>query len=178
MVQLSMDAKLLQVAQEKLDQRQAELNEKQELLYEIFDNSEYPTVVLNDKGHILQWNKAMEDLTGLTKESAKLKGLDSIMCNSDEIHRHTVGMRNAFENPAMYGKLLVINCEIRNGLGKNIPIRVSVRITPRNGGGAYAIAWLQRAGTVIEMGTNPYIEKKVEEGVRQELQKQDAEQFN
>lgn len=129
-----------------------EFKEKQDILYAAICSDNYPLVVMDQNGKIVQWNDAMVDLTGIAEDVAKMTGMDAIMCDSVKLQKHKQGVVAAFQNPDMFQKLTIVNCEIFNKEGKQIPVRVAIRIVPA-GKKMYAIARIDPEDKIIELGT-------------------------
>jgi len=128
------------------------LRQRQNVVYAILE-SDYPLAIMEPGGKIPVWNYAMERLTGYTREEISRLGLEAVMCTPEAAERHKAGVERAFVDPEKCGKLVLVNCEMRNKAGKEFPVRVAVRIVKTPSDTMYAVARVDRESQIEEYGT-------------------------
>ena len=94
-------------------------------------------VMLDKTGLVVEWNQAMENWTGRTRDEMVGQTLESIMSpESWEKHRKAYDLEAENGGHKLSGgKVIRIDCDVVNKLTKEtIPIRVSVRLVEDNDG--------------------------------------------
>jgi PAS domain S-box-containing protein len=121
-----------------------------EAINALLESDRYGFAILDEDGNIVEWNPAMEELTGWTKTDVIKAGMRPLM-NDDELYnRHHQATLKAFERakqgdlysePGDKVKVNVVECEVpgKNG-AKSIPVRITVRIVKAKSGRFYSVA--------------------------------------
>ena len=123
---------------------------RQDIVYAMLESDLYPLVIMDEVGTILQWNKGMEKLSGLTAEEAKISGIKQI-CPAEVFKKHDMQFLKGIKSDHL-GKTTVVNCEIINQQTKRvIPVRINVR-TVTIYGNRFAIARIDRVSRIVEFG--------------------------
>lgn len=169
-------------AHEEQSQRELEvsvLRARQDVMYAVMDNDEYAVAVVDSEGNVVQWNRAMVQLTRIPQKEATFETLCSIMeCPSSILSPYEGGavhIKSMFGDPNNFGKVFIDNCKMTTPGRKPVPIRITVRLShgqPYQGYSQrdYAVVWLQPQGTVVETGMSPAMEHEVERRVESEKQ--------
>jgi len=153
-------------------ERQAE---QQAIAKAILNSDNYPAVVLDDQGQVIEWNDGMAELTGVDCVRAKREGLSAVMCNADDAAKHENGFTKSFSDPDLVDKLTVINCRLRTADGKETPVRVSVRIVEFDSRKKLAFARVDKQTDISEIGTSPDTQKKIETEVSRRINEDDLD---
>lgn len=115
----------------------------------------YPLCILDSAGGVVVWNSAMETLTGISRNVAKSKGFDAIMCDPIKRAKHVKALSAALTNTSEREAVTIVNCEMKNvKTGERIPVRITVRVLiPESIGKPFAVARVDRESSIREIGT-------------------------
>jgi PAS domain-containing protein len=137
------------------------LHERQDILYALADNAEFPLAVFEQHTGLLYWNPAIAELTKITESEIRDKadGLSNLITSPDlDLSQKT------FNDENLYGKLVIYKAEL---VKAKITVRISLRLTHDAAKGKNFLSlWLQKEGTVIEPSKEKDIQKAVERAVQ------------
>jgi len=115
---------------------------RQEIVYALIDSDHDPIAIMDEKGSILLWNKAMERLTGYTVDEAKQSGMALIVQDEQMLSKHTLAVQRALSEPSKHNQVAIISCVIYTKALHEIPVRIAVRVAVLSKGQKIAIAHL------------------------------------
>jgi PAS domain S-box-containing protein len=114
---------------------------KVEAIEAMLDSEEFGYAIMDQSGKIIEWNPALERITGWTQEEVKQNGLETLMVpKMAEDHKKAV--YRSMSGMLVPGKVISILCEIPSPVEGEppIPVKVSVRTVKAHNGERYAIA--------------------------------------
>jgi PAS domain S-box-containing protein len=118
----------------------------------VLDSENIGFAIMDDRQRIIEWNPALERLSGWTKEAVRERGLEPLMGKEQWLKHQT-----AFAKAMQAGntkRTAVVECEIpEHDDNKGIPIRITVRLVKTHSGVLYSIAHIDRKSRVVEIKT-------------------------
>lgn len=112
-----------------------------DVIQAVLDSIDYGYAIIDEQGNLIEWNPAMERLTGWKFSELKGSGLREIM-NDETWSRHLAAFQKAMASAEPGKHVAIVRCEIPSNLpGKSaMPVRVTVRIVEDRHGKRFAVA--------------------------------------
>lgn len=127
------------------------LSVRQDIMFAAQDSDRYPLVVEDGHRKILIWNRAIQELTGYTKEEIERLGIPAIIADSDTAQKHEAAVLKALADKNSIGKVTIIHGNLKTKTGKVIPVRVSVYVFQSLHDGRFALARINPESCVREV---------------------------
>ncbi len=122
----------------------------------VLDDTNYGLCIMDEDHEVIEWNKALERLTGWTLEEMKEIGVEALMDDGALIAKHREVYVKSMADPKSSGKVTKINCIILCKDGKKKAVAISVRILSAFDGRRYAVANIDSPSRVVQFDlTNP-----------------------
>jgi PAS domain S-box-containing protein len=124
----------------------------------LLTSTHYGLAIVDPRGQIVEWNPAMEDLTGWPAADAKAQGLAAII-GEQMLPRHQKAFDAAFARPEDSRKVQRVRCMLdhRDKCRPPIPIIVSVRVVTARSGKRFAVAHVDRERAIVERTSARYL---------------------
>lgn len=111
-----------------------------DVIQAVLDSIDYGYAIIDEQGNLIEWNPAMERLTGWKFSELKGDGLRSIM-NDETWARHWAAFQQAMASADAGKHVAVVRCEIPSHSNEHsMPVRVTVRIVEDRHGKRFAVA--------------------------------------
>jgi PAS domain S-box-containing protein len=116
----------------------------------MLDNYDIGYAIMDERQQVIEWNPALERLSGWTKDEVKEHGLKPLM-DEDSWRKHQAAFANAMQG-GQIDRTVVVSCQIPDHRGASgVPVRITVRIVKSRNANLYAIAYVDRESKVIEI---------------------------
>lgn len=111
----------------------------------LLNDSDFGYVLMKDTGNVVEWNPAMERLTGYDRSEmiCDRNAIEKLM-TPEMYQQHSQCFKNAFLSNSK-PKVTHVSCELIRKDGKAIPVQITVRVVQTRHDGKYAIAHFDKA---------------------------------
>lgn len=169
--------KQIQSEQVELKKENTHLKKRLSTLFVVLENYHYPVMIWNHTGVIIQWNDAMEKLTGIPSDKVVESTVPTLfVCKETPIFNQAKGLTKVFDENDV-GDLITFHCVLHSPSG-DIPVFCSVRVSSQDDDSKpLGVCWIQRTDTVKNLD-KPSDDKKTELRIEKEVDRRVESQEN
>lgn len=119
-----------------------------DVIQAVLDSIDYGYAIIDEQGNLIEWNPAMERLTGWKFSELQGAGLRTVM-NDQTWAKHWAAFQKAMASAEAGKHVAVVRCEIPSHSNEHsMPVRVTVRIVEDRNGKRFAVAHIDPAENV------------------------------